>query len=518
MGVATWSRFGVLNFRDWEPTCLAGESDTVVPDPDPKFARVLYGGGAGRCDQSLNVAVPLGGDLPAADHANPNRKTWTLPEVFSLADQALYYSNQFVFRTRDRGKTWQKISPDLTRVHPEMPKTLDAITATDIDQPMTDRFGVVYTISPSPLDAKMVWIGTDDGLIQVTTDDGANWKNVTPSAMTAWSKVSQIEAGHFDADTAYASVDRHRLADMTPYIYRTHDGGKTWTNITNGIPDGAFVNSVKEDTRQKGLLYAATELRVYVSFDDGDRWQPLQLNMPVTSVRDIVVHGDDLAVATYGRGFWVLDQMSSLRQIAADGKRIEGEKAYLFMPGETMAIHNGSMNGTPLPHEEPQELNPPAGVIAYYWLKNASTGPLKIELVDARNTVRACLASDTPVKPVDTEAINVQAIWEQPAPPPAATAGTHRVALNVRPVRGFGGGGRSAAPPPTDACNPPGSHPAEGPQPQQRRGRSAPGLQPGDYTVRLTVDGQTYTRQVKIKPDPRDVPKTADNPAPNNDQ
>ena len=235
---------------------------------------------------------------------------------------------------------------------------------------MTDRFGVVYTIGPSPLDAKTVWAGTDDGLIHVTHDDGANWQDVTPPEMTAWSKVSQVEAGHFDVKTAYASVDRHRLADNKPYIYRTHDGGKTWQNVVKGIPDGAFVNSVKEDPKQKGLLYAATELRVYVSFDDGDHWQPLQLNMPVTSVRDIVVHGDDLDVATHGRGFWVLDQMSALRQIAEKGNEIESARAYLFTPGETWAIHQGGQDGTPLPHEEPQELNPPAGVLAYYWLKS----------------------------------------------------------------------------------------------------------------------------------------------------
>ncbi|HEY4355018.1 MAG TPA: hypothetical protein VGN16_04655 [Acidobacteriaceae bacterium] len=518
VGVATWSPFGVLSFRDWEPTCLAGESDTVVPDPDPKFARVLYGSGAGRCDQSLNVPVPLGGDLPAPDPADPNRKTWTLPEVFSLADQALYYSNQFVFRTRDRGKTWQKISPDLTRLHPDVPKNLDPVTATDIDQPMTDRFGVVYTISPSPLDARTVWVGTDDGLIQTTTDDGATWKNVTPTAWTAWTKVSQVEASHFETAAAYASVDRHRLGDMKPYIYRTHDGGKTWTEISHGIPEGAYVNSIKEDTKQKGLLYAATELRVYVSFNDGEQWQPLQLNMPVTSVRDIVVHGDDLAVATYGRGFWVLDQMTPLRQLAADGKKIEAAKAHLFVPGESMAIHNGSMNGTPIPHEDPQELNPPAGVVAYYYLKSAPTGPLKLELIDANNVVRACLASDTPIKPVDTEAINVQAIWEQPAPPPPATAGVHRVALNVRPARGFGGGGgrRPAPPPPADACNPAGTAPAEAAAPPQRRGRGAQGLLPGNYTVRLTVDGQSYTQPVDIKPDPRGLPEAADNPGPGN--
>ncbi len=510
VGVDTWSPFGLLDFRDWEPTCLAGESNTVVPDPDPKRARVLYGGGAASCDQSLNIALSGGGELPAPDPDDPNRKTWTLPEVFSLADQALYYSNQFVFRTRDRGKTWQKISPDLTRLHPAIPKTLDPVTATDMDEVMKDRFGVVYTISPSPLDAKVVWIGTDDGLIQVTRDDGANWINVTPPALSAWSKVSQIEAGHFDPGTAYASVDRHRIADNKPYVLRTHDGGKTWTDVTHGIPDGAFVNSVKEDPKQKGLLYAATELRVYVSFDDGDRWQPLQLNMPVTSVRDLVVHGDDLAIATYGRGFWVLDAMTSLRQLAAAGKTIATAKQYLFAPGESFAIHQGGQDGTPLPHEEPQELNPPSGVVAYYFLKENATTPLKVELVDARGTVRACLASDTPVKPVDTEAINVQAVWEVQPPPPSGSAGAHRVALDVRPTRGGGGFGRPTAPPPADACHPPAATPVQNPPPQvptQRRPRTAAGLQPGSYSVRLTVNGETLTQPVTLMPDPRNVPE-----------
>src|SRR5579863_7602701 len=309
---------------------------------------------------------------------------------------------------------------------------------------MTARFGVVYSIGPSPIQAGTVWVGTDDGLIHVTRDDAKTWQNVTPPAMTPWSKVSQIEAGHFDAETAYASVDRHRIADSKPYIYRTRDGGKTWQNVVAGIPEGAFVNSVKEDPKAKGLLYAATELRVYVSFDDGDRWQPLQNNMPVTSIRDIVVHGDDLDIATHGRGFWVMDQMSALREIAAKGAQIASASAYLFAPGETYAIRAGSMNGTPLPHEEPQQLNPPAGVLAYYWLKSAASQPLKIELVDGRGAVRACVASDSPVRPVDTEAINVQAIWEQPAQPPSAVAGMHRVALGATAGRG-GGFGRGAA-------------------------------------------------------------------------
>ena len=497
--VSTWSREGILNFRNWEPTCLAGESDTVVPDPTEP--NILYGSGAGRCNQALNVQASLGGALPPADPNDPDRKTWTLPEVFSPADGALYYSNQFVFRTRDRGRTWEKISPDLTRLNPPVPANLDPVTAKDIDEAMTNRFGVVYTISPSPLSATTVWAGTDDGLIQVTRDDGGTWSDVTPPAMTPWSKVSQVEAGHFDGNTAYASVDRHRLADDKPYIYRTHDGGRTWQNVVSGIPDGAYVNSVKEDPVTKGLLYAATELRVYVSFDDGDQWQALQNNMPVTSVRDIMVHGDDLDIATHGRGFWVMDEISALRQIAEKGGQIADASAYLFKPGDALAVPASGQDGTPLPHEEPTEMNPPSGVLAYYWLKAAPTQPLKIELVDNAGHVRACGASDTVVPPVDTEKINVQAIWEEPTQlPPSAQPGMHRYALDLTQPRFFGPAPAERA---HDACSPPAGNeqPAARPARPGRRGPVA--LSPGEYTVRLTVDGQTYTQPVTVKPDPR---------------
>ena len=516
VGVATWSRMGVLDFRNWEPTCLAGESNTVIPDP--KDGNILYGPNGGRCDQAINAAASLGGQVPPADPNDPNRKTWTLPVVFSPADEALYFSNQFVFRSRDRGKSWEKISPDMARVNPPTPENLDPFTAKDIDEQMTERFGVVYTISPSPLQASLVWIGTDDGLIHVTRDDGKTWQNVTPPDMTSWSKVSQIEAGHFDAQTAYASIDRHRVADNRPYIYRTHDGGKTWQNTVAGIPDGAFVNSVKEDTVQKGLLYACTELRVYVSFDDGAHWQPLQNNMPVTSVRDIVVHGEDLAVATYGRGFWVMDHATPLRQIAAQGQQILTSNAYLFKPGETLAIRQGGQNGTPLPHEEPQLQNPPSGVVAYYWLKSAAAQPLKLELLDSSGAVRACAASDAQVREPDTETLNVQAVWQQPAEPPSATAGMHRFALGGAGGRGGGGGfggrgGAAAAAPDACTANAPPAQNADTTQAGVGRGRGrggrggggrgAGGLQAGQYTVRLTVDGQTYTQTVTLKPDPR---------------
>jgi len=516
VGVSTWSRQGVLNFRNWEPTCLAGESATVLPDPND--GNILYGSGAGRCDQALNVAASLGGQLPPPDPNDPDRRTWTLPQVFSEADEAMYYSTQFVMRTRDLGKTWQKISPDLTRLNPALPANLDAVTAKDIDQQMTDRFGVVYSIGPSPINAETIWAGTDDGLIHVTKDDGKTWNDVTPPGLTAWSKVSQIVGSHFDVDTAYASVDRHRLGDMKPYIYRTRDGGKTWTNVAEGIPDGAFVNSVKEDPKTKGLLYAATELRVYVSFDDGANWQPLQLNMPATSVRDIVVHGDDLDVATHGRGFWVMDQMSALREIAANGAKIVSSPVYLYKPGDALAVAPGSMNGTPLPHEEPQELNPPQGVVVYYWLKSSAASPIKLELVDSNGTVRACAASDAPVKAADTEAINVQAIWEEPARPPSADAGMHRVALNVPSPRGFGGGGRGqTAPAPRDACSPPAGTPAAEPvRPVRGQRRGPTELAPGNYTVRLTVDGQTYSQPATVNPDPRGVHEDHANPGTNN--
>jgi photosystem II stability/assembly factor-like uncharacterized protein len=511
VGVSTWSRMGTLSFRNWEPTCLAGESNTVLPDP--KDGNILFGGGAGRCNQELNVAQSLGGQLPPPDPDDPNRKTWTLPQVFSPVDEALYYANQFIFRTRDRGKTWEKISPDLARVNPELPKGLDPATAKDIDEVMVDRFGVVYTISPSPLSATTVWVGTDDGLIYSTTDDGKHWTALTPPAMTAWSKVSQIEAGHFDLGTAYASVDRHRLSDLKPYIFRTHDGGKTWQNVVSGIPEGAYVNSIKEDTKVKGLLYAATELRVYVSFNDGDTWQSLQNNMPATSVRDLVVHGDDLDIATHGRGFWVMDQMTALRELAVKGTEIASAPAYLFKPGETLAIRAGGQNGTPLPHEEPQELIMPPGVMAYYWLKSAPSSPVKLEILDAKGAVRACAASDAEVKPVDTETINVQAIWEQPAQPPSSTAGMHRFALAPSAGGGgFGGGGRrgggaSAA---KDACTGavasarPAGRPGAGAGGGGGGGRGgAPTLTPGEYTISMTVDGKTYTQPVTVKPDPR---------------
>ena len=459
VGVSTLSREGVLSFRNWEPTCLAGESATVLPDP--KDGNILYGSSSAvPCDQkhstwrsrsAANCPRPTTA-IRTARRTGPFRRSSPQPP-----DEAMYYSNQFVMRSRDRGKTWEKISGDLARMNPPVPATLDPVTAKDIDQQMTSRFGVVYSIGPSPLQANTIWVGTDDGLIHVTRD-GKTWKDVTPPAMTAWSKVSQIEAGHFDPETAYASVDRHRLADLKPYIYRTHDGGKSWQNVVAGIPEGAYVNSIKEDTKAKGLLFASTGLRVYVSFNDGEQWQPLQNNMPVTSVRDLVVHGEDLDIATHGRGFWVMDHMEALRELATSGAQISTANTYLFKPGETIALRAGGMNGTPLPHEEPTELNPPTGVLVYYNL-NTGRDPAAPSWNSSIPAGAGCVPAPPAtrlIRAVDTEAINVQAYWEVPAPPPSAAAGMHRFAIGGGGGRGGGGGGfgRGAAASGSDACTP----------------------------------------------------------------
>jgi len=282
VGGSTWSRMSRLTFATGEPTCLRARATLWCP--------IRRSGNLLLRQWRFNVAIrssiarAAGGELPPQDPADPNRRTWTLAAGFlSLADEALYYSNSVCIPDRDRGKTWAKISPDLAR--PAIPTCRRHSTRSLAKGYRPGNDGSVRRClyhRPVSTRCEDHVVGTDDGLIHVSRDDGASWQDVTPPAMTAWSKVSQIEAGHFDVQTAYASVDRHRLADDHPYIYRTHDGGKTWQNVIDGIPVGAFVNSVKEDTQQRGLLYAATELRVYVSFNDGDSWRPLQFNMPVT--------------------------------------------------------------------------------------------------------------------------------------------------------------------------------------------------------------------------------------------
>ena len=476
VAVRSRGKFAEISMRDWEPIGAGGESGMTAGDPlNPG---VIFGGISTRWNLETNTAVR---GTTAPQSPEQARADWTQPLVFSQADQhALYYANQFLFKTTDAAKTWTRISGDLTRPDPGAPPNLDAAAAAQVDR--NGKRGVIYTIAPSPLRAPLLWIGTDDGFIQLTQDDGATWQNVTPNDISAWSRVTMIEASHFDASTAYASVDRHQLQDFEPYIYRTRDLGKTWQKITTGLPAGVYVHTVKEDPKRRGLLACGTERGAFLSFDDGDNWQPLQLNMPVTSVRDFEFYENDLVVATHGRGFWVIDDISALRQATDD---VAKSDVYLFKPADAINVQQGGDNGTPLQKDEPQAPNPPNAAYIDYYLRTPSTDPVTLEVLDTAGAVVATYSSDPTRQPQPAGRggfgggrpggiPNTSPLWRQPPEPMSAAAGMHRVAWNLAPAGGFGGGGRAEVPPIA-----------------------------GIYTARLTVGGRTLTQPITVRPDPR---------------
>ncbi len=458
-----------INMTQFHEITAGGESGTIEPDPlDPD---TIYGGTVDKLDEKTEQTEDVD---PTLAYPDVYRSVWTLPLAFSPKDpHALYFGNQHLFCTRDGGKHWALLSPDLTRKTLTVPANLDAPAAADTAT-VGQRRGVIYAIAPSRFSADDIWAGTDDGLIWRTRDGGKHWADVTPQALTPWSKVGIIEAGHFSADTAYAAVDRHRLDDYKPYIYRTHDGGKTWTPIAEGIPDGSFVNVVREDPVKKGLLYAGTELGIYLSFDDGDHWQSLQQNLPVTSIRDIDVRHDkwfdDLVIATHGRAFWVLDDISALRQLdAATADRA----AALFKPATAVRVHEQNFTGTPMHLDEPKAPNPPFGATLDYWLKDDAKGPVTLDILDARGkTVRRYSSTDKHEGP-DLTKIDATAEW-YPAPAPLpATRGMHRFVWSLR------------LPAPAGL------------------GREGVWALPGSYTAKLTVDGASYTQPLAVVNDPR---------------
>jgi photosystem II stability/assembly factor-like uncharacterized protein len=353
-----------------------------------------------------------------------DRKTYrfdrTNPLVWNRVDKhTLYLGLNVVFATRDGGKTWQQISPDLTRANPGEPATLAHYAQND---PLNGKHrGVVYSLAPSYVDAKTIWAGTDDGYVWLTRDAGAHWTNLTSIGLGPWSRVTQIDASHHDPRTAYVSVSRQRLDDLHPYAYRTHDGGKTWTAIVRGIPDNEPVNAIREDTQRPGLLFAATERTVYVSFDDGDDWQSLQNNLPATSIRDIVVHGDDLLAGTHGRSFWILDDITPLR----DAHASVADSTYLYQPATAIRARRDTYPDTPLPPDEPVGENPPDGVVIDYTIGSKAVGPVEITISDsARHIVHTYASTDQP-EALDADT-DVPAYWVRPTRIPSATPGHHR--------------------------------------------------------------------------------------------
>src|ERR1700722_41582 len=405
IGTASRSDFGEITFRDW--TTIGVEEYGYVA-PDPLHPNLIYGGKGTVFDRNIGQTRDVS---PVVLRTGQYRFNRTAPLIFSAADpHVLYLGSNVLFSTRDGGVSWQIISPDLTREDPGVPATLGPFVE---DDPAKGKHrGVIYSVAPSPKDTNLIWAGTDDGVIQVTHDGGKNWKNVTPAELTPWSKLAQMDASHFDTATAYAAVNRFRLDDLHPYIYRTHDGGKTWQKIVVGLPDNEPVNTVREDPERKGLLFAGTERSVYVSWDDGDHWQSLKMNLPPSSIRDLVVHHDDVVVGTHGRSFWILDNITSLRQVNGD---IVNESAHLFAPQLAYRIRRNNNTDTPLPPEEPAGENPPDGAMIDYWLKAESSAAVTLEIVDASGQIVRHFSSADKPEPANPKLLNVPLYWVRPA-------------------------------------------------------------------------------------------------------
>ncbi len=338
-------------------------------------------------------------------------------------------------------------------------------------------YGVVFTIAPSPLKADEIWAGSDTGRIHLTTDGGKSWQDVTPPDVTPWSKISLIEASHFDPATAYAAIDRHRLGDRKPYLYITHDYGKSWKLSVDGIAPTHFLRAVREDPKQRNLLFAGTEFGIYVSFHDGDHWQSLQQNLPVTSVRDMTIHDSDLIVATHGRSFWILDDIAPLRQAA----EVNATKPFLYTPPMTVRVDNDAFLGTPLPPEEPQANNPPDGAIVDYYLGSESNKVTLQILDEGGHVVRHYSSADKTA--MKRPLLPIAERWFPVPQTLKMSPGEHRFMWDLS----SGGSGTDVEGDDIDASSiPPG-----------------PRVPPGTYTLRLTVDGTSMERPVQVTMDPR---------------
>jgi photosystem II stability/assembly factor-like uncharacterized protein len=478
IAVASRGDHGLLSVQDWV-NVGGGESAQIAVDP--QNANIFYateaGGGVVRFDRWTSLSQDVSPwSLPAWGVEINERKyraPWTPPIVFSKADKrALYFGTQFVMKTLDGGLHWQKISPDLTGSKPQQGS--EKIDATNTNASALG-YGVVYSMAPSPLDANQVWAASDTGLVHLTTDGGKTWKNVSPPGVRDWSRVSMIEASHFSAGEAFVAVDCHRLDDQKPYLYRTRDFGKTWQPITNGIGDHAFARAIREDVHKKGLLFAGTEIGVYYSTDDGDHWQALQMNLPTVPIYDVHVHEDDLIVATHGRGFWVLDDISPLRQAIPPSSN-----AFLYAPSKAIRVDYDAFLGTPLPPEEPQAKNPPDGALFDYFLRSPAS-KVTLEVFDPANQLVRRFSNEA-MPPKNSKSLPIAERWFPEPQKLESSSGMHRFVWDLR----WSTSG-DALDQDDDMTQPP-----KGP-------RAIGGL----YTVKLTVDGQPLTQKFNVAIDPR---------------
>ncbi|HTS09558.1 MAG TPA: glycoside hydrolase [Candidatus Eisenbacteria bacterium] len=477
--ISTRGNDGAINFRDWHPVGVI-EYGYVAPDPlDPD---IIYGAGRTevtkyhwRTGQVQNITP-----IPVRDAKY--RANRTEPLMFSPVDpHTIYYATNFLFKTTDGGNSWQIISKDLSREKPGIPESVGKLH----NKAVENARGVIYALAPSFKTLNTLWAGTDDGLVWITRDGGKNWSDITPKELTAWSKITQISASHFDEQTAYASVSRFRINDMRPYIYRTHDSGKTWSLITSGLPEFGPVDTVREDPVRRGLLFAGTENSVWVSLDDGDHWQSLQLNLPRTSMRDLWIHENDLIVATHGRGFWILDDIAPLREASTEF----ATSIRLYAPAEAYRVQRDTNTDTPIPPDEPMAPNPPDGAIIDYYLPSAASS-VKLDILDAQNrVVRSFSNTDKPE--ITDEELQKQLIplyWVRPQRQLSTEAGMHRWTWPLH----------YAAPSSSRHEYPIAAIPHNTP-----RLPLGPTAVPGNYTVRLTVDGKTLTAPLTVKMDPR---------------
>ncbi len=475
--VASRGDYGAITWRDWR---TVGVEEYGYVAADPLNPNIIYGGKITRYDWTTGQVQNI---APEAIRSGKYRFLRTAPVLFSPVDQrVLYFAGNVLFKTTSGGMSWEVISPDLSREKWDVPENVGVYRTQDMAT--MPRRGVIYTVAPSFKDINTIWVGTDDGLIHITRDGGKTWANITPPDLKSWAKVSLMEASHFDNDTAYAAINTFRLDDLRPHIYRTHDGGKTWKHITKGIPDGGIVNAVREDPVRKGLLYAGTEQAVYVSFDDGENWQPLRLNMPATSIRDLVVHNDDLVVGTHGRSFWILDDITPLRQI---NSQVAASEAHLFKPQMAYRLRRSVNTDTPIPQEEPMGENPPDGAIINYYLK-ADSSEVTLEILDrSGRVVRRFSSADRP-EPINPDQLAYPTYWFRQPQILSSRVGMQRFVwdLHFPPPEGF-----------------PRSYPISAIYRNTPTVPMGPTVLPGEYTVRLTVNGKSYTDMLIVKMDPR---------------